>query len=268
MIGTVSDAEDAVQETFIHFQRSRDETIRNPRAYLVTIVTRLCLNHLQSARVRREHYVGTWLPEPLPTGEGEDPFGIVRVDESLSMALLLLLERLTPLERAVFILREVFDFSYAEIGTALGQTEIHCRQLFHRARGHVGDMRRRFETNREQHEALVQRFAAAARNGDMNGLLTMLSADVQLVSDGGGKGGAVPNIIKGAEKVSRAIVLGMAHYVPREVTFRTAWINGEPGVVSYLNGRPFSAVVLETRDGGVEKIFVITNPDKLGHLNR
>ncbi len=266
MLGSVSDAEDVVQETFIHFQGARDATIENPRAYLVTIVTRLSLNHLQSARVRREQYVGTWLPEPLLTDDSNDPFSVVRVDESLSMALLLLLERLTPLERAVFILREVFEFSYVEISAALGQSDVHCRQLLHRAKQHVGTVRQRFQTNKEQHHALIERFSAAARSGDMEGLLSMLSADVQLVSDGGGKAGALPNIITGAEKVSRGIVLGMAHYVPPEVTYRPAWINGEPGVVSYLNGQPFSAVIIEVRDSLIQTVFVVTNPDKLKHL--
>jgi RNA polymerase sigma-70 factor (ECF subfamily) len=266
MLGSVSDAQDAVQETFIHFQGAADAKIENPRAYLVTIVTRLCLNYLQSARVRREQYFGTWLPEPLVTDDNNDPFGIVRVDESLSMALLLLLERLTPQERAVFILREVFEFSYAEIATALGQNEVHCRQLLHRAKEHVGALRQRFETNKEQHHALIERFSAAARNGDMEGLLAMLSADVQLVSDGGGKGNAVPNIVKGAEKVARGIVLGMGHFVPREVTYRPASINGEPGIVSYLDGEPFSAVIIEVRDSLIQTVFVMTNPDKLRHL--
>ncbi len=266
MLGSVSDAEDLVQETFIHFQGARDDVIGNPRGYLVTIVTRLCLNYLQSARVRREQYVGTWLPEPIVTEDTNDPFGVLRVDESLSMALLLLLERLTPLERAVFILREVFQYSYSEIAEVLGQNEAHCRQLLHRAREHVGSMRQRFEANKEDHRRLLDRFAAAALNGDMSGLLSLLSANVQLISDGGGKARAVPNIIHGAEKVSRGLALGMAHFVPPDITYETTWINGGPGLVSYLDGRPFSAVIIDVRDSLIDTIFVVTNPDKLKHL--
>src|SRR5882757_1161615 len=146
MLGSVADAEDMLQETFIRWQQARDEEIRSPRAFLIMIISRLSINHLQSARVRREEYVGQWLPEPLVAGEGNDPLGILRVDESLSMAFLVLLERLTPVERAVFLLREVFEYEYTEIAAVLGQSAVNCRQILRRARQHVNAMRPRFKT--------------------------------------------------------------------------------------------------------------------------
>jgi RNA polymerase sigma-70 factor (ECF subfamily) len=149
MLGSVADAEDMVQETFIRWQQAANEEIRSPRAFLVTVITRLSINQLQSARVRREEYVGEWLPEPLVTGPESDPLGAPKVDESLSMAFLLLLERLTPMERAVFLLREVFEYEYAEIANVLGQSETNCRQILRRAKQHVGDMRRRFDASAE-----------------------------------------------------------------------------------------------------------------------
>ncbi len=266
MLGTVSDAEDMLQETFIRWQGSSEQDIRNPRAFLVTIITRLCLKHLQSSRVKRELYVGQWLPEPLLTEDANDPLGVLRVDESLSMALLVLLERLTPPERAVFILREVFEFAYADIAGALGQTEENCRQLLHRAREHVGTMRRRFDTSKQQHRMLVETFIKATRSGDMEALLALLSRDVTLHSDGGGIARALPNTVEGSTNVARALVLGMAHYVPRDVVFRPAFLNGDPGIISYLNDRPYSAVVLDVRNDVIQNVFVITNPDKLRHF--
>ena len=266
MLGSVSDAEDMLQETFIRWQRSSDEEIRDPRAFLVTIVTRLCLAQLRSARVKREEYVGSWLPEPIVTDESVDPLGVLRIDESLSMALMLLLERLTPVERAVFILREVFEFEYAEIARALGQSEANCRKLLQRARGHVGTMRQRFAASKEELDQLMRRFLSATREGDLQGLLALLSADVKLYSDGGGKARALPNVIEGSEKVARAMMHAMTNFLPPDLEFETTSINGEPGVISYLNGAPFSAVTVNFREDRVKAVFVVTNPDKLKHL--
>src|SRR5258705_1146680 len=168
MLGTVADAEDMLQETFIRWQQSAREDIRSPRAFLVTIISRLCINHLQSARVRREEYVGQWLPEPLVTDPGSDPFGIVKVDESLSMAFLVLLERLTPIERAVFLLREVFEYDYSEIAAVLGQSEVNCRQILRRARQHVSEMRPRFEAPEQKHEELLRVFLDAVDTREMH----------------------------------------------------------------------------------------------------
>src|SRR2546427_3555521 len=180
MLGSVADAEDMLQETFIRWQQAADDDIRSPRAFLVTIISRLCINHLQSARVQREEYVGQWLPEPLVTDSGNDPPGIIRVDESLSMAFLILLERLTPVERAVFLLREVFEYEYSEIAAVLGQSEANCRQILRRARQHVSAMRPRFTASARKQSDLVERFLQATVSGDMNALVALLSDDVAL----------------------------------------------------------------------------------------
>ena len=266
MLGSVVDAEDMLQETFIRWQQAPKEEIRSPRAYLVTIITRLCINQLQSARVRREEYVGEWLPEPLVTDPASDPLGIVKVDESLSMAFLFLLERLTPMERAVFLLREVFEYEYAEIASVLGQTEANCRQILRRARQHVGDLRRRFDASAQEHSDLLVRFLKASRSGDLQGLVDLLAGDVVLHTDGGGKAIALPKEVHGADTVARTILQRMANNVPKEALGRLAKINGEPGFVGYVNGKPFSAMTLDVRDGRIQGIYIVTNPEKLARL--
>ena len=266
MLGSVADAEDMLQETFIRWQQAAKEEIRSPRAYLVTIITRLCINQLQSARVRREEYVGEWLPEPLVTDPASDPLGIVKVDESLSMAFLFLLERLTPMERAVFLLREVFEYEYAEIANVLGQTEANCRQILRRARQHVGDLRRRFDASAQEHSDLLVRFLKASRSGDLQGLVDLLAGDVVLHTDGGGKAIALPKEVHGADTVARTILQRMANNVPKEALGRLAKINGEPGFVGYVNGKPFSAMTLDVRDGRIQGIYIVTNPEKLARL--
>jgi RNA polymerase sigma-70 factor (ECF subfamily) len=266
MLGTVADAEDMLQETFIRWQQSTDDTIRSPRAFLVTIMSRLCINHLQSARVQREEYVGQWLPEPIVTDPSSDPFGIIKVDESLSIAFLLLLERLTPIERAVFLLREVFEYEYSEIAAVLGQNEVNCRQILRRARQHVTALRPRFETSEQKQNDLLQSFLKAVETGDAEGLVALLSNDVVLHSDGGGKAVAVPNPVRGAGKVARGILGGLRRFVPKTMVRRLARINGEPGVVNYLNGKPHSVLTLDTAGGRIRAIYVVTNPEKLSHL--
>ena len=196
----MADAEDMLQETFIRWQQAREEEIRSPRAFLVTIISRLCINQLQSARVQREEYVGQWLPEPLVT-DANDPLGIIRVDELLSMAFLVLLERLTPVERAVFLLREVFEYEYSEIAGILGQSEANCRQILRRARQRVNAMRPRFKASAEKQSELLERFLHAVGTGHIDRLLDLLASDVVLRSNGGGKAIAVPNLIHGADKV-------------------------------------------------------------------
>jgi RNA polymerase sigma-70 factor, ECF subfamily len=266
MLGTVADAEDMLQETFIRWQQTADVEVRNPRAFLITIISRLCINQLQSGRAKREEYVGHWLPEPVLTDQESDPLGVLRLDESLSMALLVLLERLTPVERAVFLLREVFDYTYADIAQTLGQTEANCRQLFHRARQHVGTMRKRFQTSGREHLDLLERFVQASRNGDMEGLISLLSSDVTLHSDGGGKAIAVPNVVRGAEKVARGLVHGITHVLPKDLVFKSAWINGDAGVISYLDGKPYSVLIIDVRNSLVKAVYIVTNPDKLAHV--
>jgi RNA polymerase sigma-70 factor (ECF subfamily) len=266
MLGSVADAEDMLQETFIRWQQAADEEIRSPRAYLVTIVTRLCINQLQSARLQREEYVGEWLPEPLVTDPASDPLGMVKVDESLSMAFLFLLERLNPMERAVFLLREVFEYEYAEIAKVLGQTEANCRQILRRAKQHVGELRRRFDASATEHSDLLVRFLKASRSGDLQGLVDLLAGDVVLHTDGGGKAIALPNEVHGADTVARTILQRMANNVPKEASGRLAKINGDPGFVGYVNGKPFSAITLDVRGGRIQGIYIVTNPEKLARL--
>src|SRR5947207_1944223 len=195
MVGSVTDAEDLLQDAFIRWQQAGDSDIRSPKAFLITIVSRLCINHLQSARVQREEYVGQWLPEPLATDPASDPAGILRADESISMAFLVMLERLTPVERAVLLLHEVFDYTHADIATALGLSEANCRQILRRAQQHVRAVRPRFTASAREHDALLEQFRQAAKHGDMNRLLWQLSNDVVLYSDGGGKATAVRNAL-------------------------------------------------------------------------
>ncbi len=265
MLGSVADAEDILQEAFIRWQAAKDE-IRSPRGLLVTMVTRLCINHLESARVRREEYVGEWLPEPLVTDPKNDPSQVLRIDESLSMAFLVLLERLTPTERAVFLLREIFEYEYSEIATILEQTEANCRQILRRARQHVAEARPRFRASPEERHNLLERFLQATSRGDMDGLVDLLASDVVLHSDGGGKALAVPNLISGADKVARGILGSLKKLVPHNLLTRMAVINGQPGIVSYLEGQPYSVLTLDTRDGRIRAIYVLTNPEKLAHL--
>ena len=266
MLGSVADAEDMLQETFIRWQQAGEEDVRSPRAFLVTIISRLCITHLQSARVRREEYVGQWLPEPLVTNPGNDPLQAIHVDESLSMAFLVLLERLTPVERAIFLLREVFEYEYSDISAVLGQSEANCRQILTRARQHVNALRPRFKASMRKRNDLLERFLRAATSGDMDALLSLLSKDAVLHSDGGGKAIAVPNVIEGAEKVARGVVGALRKLVPKEVVRCPMEINGAPGLVSYLDGKPFSAVSLDTTDGQIRAIYIVTNPEKLEHL--
>jgi RNA polymerase sigma-70 factor (ECF subfamily) len=265
MLGTVADAEDMLQETFLRWLQAGDEEIRSPRAFLVTIVSRLCINQLQSARAQREEYVGQWLPEPLVTDQGRDPLGLIRVDETLSMAFLVLLERLTPIERAVFLLREVFEYEYTEISAILGQTEVNCRQILSRARQHIGAMRPRFEASREKQRNLLEEFLEAARTGNMERLLSVLSEDVVLYGDGGGKGFAPPQPVRGASNVARGAEI-FRKLVSRGLLPRIAEINGEPGIVTYLNGKPHSVITIRERNDRIQALYLVTNPEKLAHL--
>jgi len=266
MVGGVADAEDILQEAFIRWQQSRQEEIRSPRAFLVTIVSRLCINHLQSARVQREEYVGQWLPEPIVTGAEGYPLGMIRIDESLSMAFLVLLERLSPVERAVFLLREVFEYQYSEISSVLGQTQTNCRQILRRARQHIGAVRPRFRTPPPKRDDLMERFLAAINTGEMEGLMSLLTEDVVLHSDGGGKGVAVPNMVRGIGNVARGIFGGLKRLVPEHLTRKLTYINGQPGLINYLDGVPHSVLTFDSRGDQIHAIYIITNPEKLSRL--
>lgn len=266
MLGSLADAEDILQEAFLRWCRTGDLELQSPRAFFVTIVSRLCINHLQSARVKREEYLGQWLPEPIVTDGSQDPFRIISVDDSLSLAFLQMLERLTPMERAVFLLREVFEYEYAEIAAILGQTEVNCRQVFRRARQHLHAGKPRFAADPETKETLLARFLEATSTGNMEQLLSLLLSDVVLYADGGGKGLAVPNRLQGSEKIARGVLGSLAKLVPQGLVQRIVQVNGEPGVVSYLDGRPYSVLTLHCVGDKIGAIYLITNPDKLASV--
>jgi RNA polymerase sigma-70 factor (ECF subfamily) len=266
MLGSVADAEDILQDAFIRWQHASKTEVKSPKAFLITVVTRLCINYLQSARARREQYVGEWLPEPLVTDLESQPLRTVQVDESVSMALLLLLERLTPVERAVFLLQEIFDYTHAEIAKTLELTEANCRQLLRRAREHVRLARPRFRASVKEHHKVLEHFQEAAATGNMDGLLALLSFDVVLHSDGGGKAPAFPLPIYGPDEVARAVVQGLRTLLSLKPVQRIVQVNGEPGIVSYVNGRPHSVFTLQVNDGRIDAIFIVTNPKKLSHL--
>ena len=236
-----------------------------PRKYLSTVVARLCIDRLRSARSRREEYVGPWLPEPLLTEESLDLADMAALDESLSMAFLVLLESLTPVERAVFLLREVFGYGYDEISHVVDKSEANCRQIARRAREAVAARRPRFESSREQEERLAGRFVEACQSGDMEGLLGLLSEDVTLYSDGGGKARAALNPIRGSERVAR-FLLGILSKVPSDFSVRTTKVNGEPGILGYEGGRPTSVTTLEAAEGRIRAIRIVVNPEKLRTL--
>lgn len=262
MLGSVMDAEDIVQDAFLRWQQAPADDVRNAKAYLSTVVTRLCIDQLRSARARRETYIGPWLPEPLITDEPLDiDEGLARTD-SLSMAFLVLLERLNPVERAAFLLRDVFDYEYAEIAAILEKTEANCRQLVRRARSRVAEQRRRFDAPPDQLASLARRFLAATTEGDLQGLVALLSEDVTLWSDGGGKVAAARNPVYGAAKVARFFI-GLAKKFPPHFTTRTARVNGGPGLIVYDGARPYAVICPEIVGGAVAAFRIVNNPDKL-----
>ena len=269
MLGSMADAEDLVQETFIRWQASSEADVRSPRAYLVTILSRLCIHQLESARVQREQYVGPWLPEPVSTAATPDPLETSELQESLSMAFLLLLERLTPVERAAFLLHDVFGYDYEELVAVLNRNEAACRQIVHRARQHVTENRPRFDPAPEQHERLVHEFVAAASSGNLDGLVAVLSNEVVLYSDGGGKANAALRPLHGALNVARFVVGAIAKSVPKDVSVHIEAVNGQPGVVYRSPGGSSGCVVSLVISGErISEILVVTNPDKLLHVQQ
>src|SRR5215210_3820781 len=262
MLGSVMEAEDVVQEAFLRWQQAPEDEVRSPSAYLSTVVTRLCIDRLRSAR--REQYVGPWLPEPLL--EEQEITGTADLDDSLSMAFLVLLESLTPIERAVFLLREVFDYEYAEIASLVGKSEVNCRQIASRARQSVAARRPRFESSPEQEERLLDSFLRASLSGDLESLIALLSEDVTLYSDGGGKTQAALKPIYGADKVAR-FLSGILRKVPLDFAVSQTWVNGRPGLVGYFgDGSPQSVVTLEVGEGSITAIRLVVNPEKLGNV--
>jgi RNA polymerase sigma-70 factor (TIGR02957 family) len=270
MLGSVSEAEDVVQEGLLRLHRARagGERIESPRAYLSTVVSRLSLDVLRSARVQRETYVGEWLPEPLVTSDAEDPARKAELADSLSLAFLVLLESLSPEQRAAFLLREVFDEPYGRIAEIVGTSEQNARQLAARARRHVEEQRPRFEATRAQHEELAARFFAAAEEGDLEGLEALLAHDVVFRGDGGGKAPAAPRAVHGRAKVARLMTAGLRTAGRLGgMTLRREQVNGQPGALFYdREGRLLSVVSLDIADGQIQGVSAIANPDKLQHL--
>jgi len=268
MVSSVSEAEDLVQEAFLRIHRAEAEgtKIDSPKAYLSAVVTRLGIDHLKSARVRREQYVGQWLPEPLLTDSAPDAAAQAETADSLSMAFLVLLESLTPVERAVFLLREVFDYGYAEIARIVQRSEDNCRQLYVRARRHIDEGRPRFDASREDRDELAQRFFAAAKLGDTDSLVELLAADAVVYGDGGGKAPSWQRVY-GRERVAKLLAGQLAQVERLGGSMVATELNGQPGVM-FLDeeGRIAAVMSLEIADGVVQTIRGITNPDKLAHL--
>ncbi len=270
MLGSVSEAEDVVQEGLLRLHRAREggEQIASPRAYLSTVVSRLSLDHLRSAAVRRETYVGEWLPEPLLASAEDDPARKAEMADSLSLAFLVLLESLSPEQRAAFLLREVFDEPYDRIAEIVGTSEQNARQLATRARRQVEERRPRFEVSREQQEELATRFFAAAEEGDLDGLEELLAHDVVLHGDGGGKAPAIARAIHGRGRVARTVTAWMRNAARvGDITTRREEVNGQPGALFFdRESRLVSVMIIDVAEGQIQGVSAVVNPDKLRHL--
>ncbi|MFH8410661.1 RNA polymerase sigma-70 factor [Streptomyces sp. NPDC018019] len=268
MLGRVADAEDVVQEAWLRWSSADREQVREPRAYLVRVTTRLAIDRLRQAQARREAYVGPWLPEPLATDFADaapDSADRAVLTESVTLAVLVVLESLSPLERAVFVLREAFGYPYAEIATILERGEAAVRQLAGRARRHVEERRPRFEVDPAQQRDLTERFLAAAAGEDLDGLLNLLADDVRLVGDSGGKAKAPLRVIETADKVGRFVVGASRGGIP-SAEFVFMELNGGVALVVLSAGRPDSVFQLDVVDGRIQTVYIIRNPDKLASL--
>jgi RNA polymerase sigma-70 factor (ECF subfamily) len=269
MLGSVAEAEDIIQEAFLRLHRARREgiSIESPKAYLAAVVTRLAIDHLRSARVRREVYVGHWLPEPVIKEREPAMAQHVEMADSLSLAFLLILEALSPVERAVFLLREVFDYEYEEIATNVGKTEENCRQIFARAKRHIDAGKPRFEPSREKREELAQRFFAACQEGRIDDLVELLAADAAFYGDGGGKAAAVMHPVLGRDRVARLMSGIFGKGKTMGARLRPANVNGQPGAMIFdSQDRLISVFALDIAHGVIQAVRSVINPDKLGHL--
>ena len=272
MLGSIAEAEDAVQEAYLRWHDADRDAVADTRAFLTTTTTRICLDMLKSARARRESYVGPWLPEPVVDTAALAPDTQTELAEDLSIALLLALDRLSALERAAFLLHDVFDCSFSEVARALDRSEAACRQLASRARAHVREARPRGTStvrDRSQpsdHEQLVSAFVNAARSGDLETLIGLLAADARLVTDSGGKVPAAMNVIEGADRTARFIVGAVRKGLPEGAVIRFAAINGLPGVIAYAPDGSVQTVAFDIAHDRVRAIYAVRNPDKLSHL--
>jgi RNA polymerase sigma-70 factor, ECF subfamily len=265
MLGSRSDAEDVVQEAYLRWAKVNSHAVQSPRAYLLSIVTRLCIDARQSVEARKMTYVGPWLPEPIVEPAEADPGASLETAESVSMALLLILESLSPVERAAYLLRRIFDYDYDVIARILERSEPSCRQLVSRAEQRIHDQRPRFDADPAQAERLTGAFLQACSTGDLNGLLHILASDAVLYSDGGGKVHAALAPIRGADKIAR-FFLGITKKTPPNMEVRSARVNGQPGLITSVDGQLTDVLTLDVVDGRIASCFIIRNPDKLGRV--
>jgi len=267
MLGSVEDAEDILQETFLRWHQTPFETVESPPAWLTTVVTRIALNQLASARVTRESYIGPWLPEPLLTPDGSSPSDHAELSDSLSIAFLTVLERLSPRERAVFLLRDVFGYEYDEIARMVELTEINCRQVFHRAKQRLDERKVRFPPNVETHRQLLEKFARAITDGDVDGVVDLLASDAVLWADGGGRvPAAARRPVRGSNAVARFLVGVRRKVGLGEVAMRV--INGRLALLATLDGALQRVVSIDVQGGRIAGIYVVANPEKLRPLAR
>jgi RNA polymerase sigma-70 factor, ECF subfamily len=261
MLGSVMEAEDMVQETYLRYVAVSPENIRNLKSFLTTIVTRLCLDHLKSAKAQRETYIGPWLPEPLLT----DKAPLVGDVESISMAFLVLLESLTPVERAVFLLREVFEYDYSEIASILSKEEAACRQSFHRAKQHIAAHRPRFKTSPDEQHRVLSKFLQACAEGEVQSFVSLLAQDVTWWSDGGGKTRAAIRPVHGREAVAR-LLAGLIKQIPQNLSMEIAEVNGGVGLILRIDGASYATLTFDTDGEHICAIRFILNPDKLQRI--
>lgn len=267
MLGSVMDAEDMVQETYLRWQKTTQTEVASPKSYLAAIITRLCIDHLRSARVQRETYVGEWLPEPILMSQAETQADQLALSESLSFAFLVLLESLSPTERAAFLLRDVFDYDYHEIADIVDKSPANCRQMVSRARRRIHDGRPRFQATIEETRQITKQFAQACLEGDMAGLLALLAEDVVEYSDGGGNVPSATRPVYGADKVAR-LLLGILKRAPADTSLSFGFVNNQPALLGYVGDQLFNTVLLDVQNGRIQNIYIVTNPDKLSHIRR
>jgi RNA polymerase sigma-70 factor, ECF subfamily len=266
MLGTRADAEDMLQEAYLRWHKTDAERVRTPEAWLTTTVTRLCIDRLRAARTERESYVGPWLPEPLIGEEVPPPDRKSELASDLSVAFLVVLERLAPEERAAFLLHEAFDCGYPEVARILGKNEASCRQIVHRARERVRRDRPRFQVSEAARTRLLEKFMAALQAQDQEALLALFAEDATWTSDGGGKTKAARKVVRGARHVVRFITGVWRRYLSRQ-THRVVSINGEPGLIMCVDGRPVSVTSIETDGTRILAVYAVLNPDKLKRIN-
>jgi RNA polymerase sigma-70 factor (ECF subfamily) len=265
MLGSLADADDIVQEAYLRWSAEDRAAVRSPRAYLSAVVTRLCIDRRQSVEERKTTYIGPWLPEPVVEGGWSNPANRLETAESVSMALLLVLESLSPVERAAYLLRRIFDYEYAEIAGILGRSEVSCRQLVSRAEERIQSRRPRFEARPDQAEPLTTAFLAACSSGDMKGLIDILASDAVMYSDGGGKVPAALTPIIGADRVARFFV-GILKKAPAALEVRVVRVNGQPGLLALIDGQVVQVTTFDVVDGRIAAIFTVRNPEKLARV--